>query len=183
MHSHIHTHSHAHSLTHWPIVLYLCNFQYIIIRIFVLLGLCFFLHYSISLSTISQYPSAHIHLYTYTSAHGAELAAYYWTHECEHYTSSSPIWVFCVLWCYFFSFLSLPFVMLVYIHFHWSCCFSLDLCENFFGVRCFFLAIHSLHTLFEANWMCPYSGSLCVLRSHANITPFIYLNLINSWSY
>lgn len=70
----LHTHvSHIHCLI---VLFYLCNFQYIIIRIFVLLLFFFRRLY---------YPNIPVHIrihaYAHTQSYGAELAVYYWTHE------------------------------------------------------------------------------------------------------
>lgn len=89
--------------------------------------------------------------------------------------------VFCILLMLFLEFsFWLLFVMLVYIFplvlllFFWTMWEFQS--QMFFCLSLYTYCIHYINM----EEMCPYSGSLCMLRSHANFTPFICLISMNS---
>lgn len=147
----------THSLPHRSL-LFMQFSIYIIIRIFVLL-LFFF-----SSTILSQYPSAHTHtcMYTYTIMRSwtRSLLLNSWTLNTVITHMSVLCSVFC--WCYFLSFLFDYFSLCLCIYFHWSCCFSFELCENF-RVRCFFVSRYTLTVYTILTWKkCVRIQALCV---------------------
>lgn len=171
----LHTHvSHIHCLI---VLFYLCNFQYIIIRIFVLLLFFFFVDYIIPISQCT-YAYMHMHIHNHTELNSQSITELMNIKHRHHPYECS---VFCILLMLFLEFsFWLLFVMLVYIFplvlllFFWTMWEFQS--QMFFCLSLYTYCIHYINM----EEMCPYSGSLCMLRSHANFTPFICLISMNS---
>lgn len=138
-----------------------------------------------SSTILSQYPSAHTHtcMYTYTIMRSwtRSLLLNSWTLNTVITHMSVLYSVFCILLMLFLEFsFWLLFVMLVYIFplvlllFFWTMWEFQS--QMFFCLSLYTYCIHYINM----EEMCPYSGSLCMLRSHANVTPFICLISMNS---
>lgn len=138
-----------------------------------------------SSTILSQYPSAHTHTcictYTIIRSWTRSLLLNSWTLNTVITHMSVLYSVFCILLMLFLEFsFWLLFVMLVYIFplvlllFFWTMWEFQS--QMFFCLSLYTYCIHYINM----EEMCPYSGSLCMLRSHANVTPFICLISMNS---
>lgn len=185
MHSHTHIHTVTLTLTHslahrslfmqFPIY---NNSYFFSSRARFFSSLFNFVEYNIPISQCT-YTSIHIYKRTRSWTRSLLLNSRMWT----LYTVVTHMSVLCSLMLFLeFSFIAFryacvytfPLVLLLFFWSMWEFLWS----QMFFSR--YTLAAHFVRS--ELN-VSVFRLFVCALRSHANVTPFICLNLINSWSY